>query len=37
MFQEVKDANQSRWYKKMYDTIHKQKAKNGELRIEQFF
>ncbi|XP_068912514.1 uncharacterized protein [Tenebrio molitor] len=23
--QEVKDANQSKWYKKMYDTIHKQK------------
>ncbi|KAK5650092.1 hypothetical protein RI129_001121 [Pyrocoelia pectoralis] len=22
---EVKDGNQSRWYKKMYDTIHKQK------------
>jgi sorbin and SH3 domain-containing protein 1 len=22
---EVKDANQSKWYKKMYDTIHKQK------------
>jgi hypothetical protein len=25
MEQEVKDANQSKWYKKMYDTIHKQK------------
>lgn len=23
--QEVKDANQSKWYKRMYDTIHKQK------------
>ncbi|KAK4883307.1 hypothetical protein RN001_006626, partial [Aquatica leii] len=22
---EIKDSNQSRWYKKMYDTIHKQK------------
>lgn len=24
-FQEVKEANQSKWYKKMYDTIHKNK------------
>nr|XP_015839813.1 PREDICTED: uncharacterized protein LOC659365 isoform X2 [Tribolium castaneum] len=28
---EVKDANQSKWYKKMYDTIHKQKPHRDEF------
>nr|CAI5849710.1 unnamed protein product [Callosobruchus analis] len=27
---EVKDQNQSKWYKKMYDTIHKQRPRNDE-------
>ncbi|KAK9874664.1 hypothetical protein WA026_005486 [Henosepilachna vigintioctopunctata] len=27
---EVKDSNQSKWYKKMYDTIHKQKPYRDE-------
>ncbi|XP_056636188.1 uncharacterized protein LOC130444871 isoform X14 [Diorhabda sublineata] len=27
---EVKDQNQSKWYKRMYDTIHKQKPHNDE-------
>ncbi|XP_063907117.1 uncharacterized protein LOC135125429 isoform X2 [Zophobas morio] len=27
---EVKDANQSKWYKKMYDTIHKQRPHRDE-------
>ena len=31
MEQEVKDANQSKWYKKMYDTIHKQRPHRGEF------
>ncbi|RZC36576.1 Retinal domain containing protein, partial [Asbolus verrucosus] len=29
--QEVKDANQSKWYKKMYDTIHKQRPHRDEF------
>lgn len=28
--QEVKNEDQSRWYKRMYDTIHKQKPHKGE-------
>ncbi|XP_028133333.2 uncharacterized protein LOC114328625 isoform X11 [Diabrotica virgifera virgifera] len=27
---EIKDENQSKWYKRMYDTIHKQKPHNDE-------
>ncbi|XP_049820768.1 uncharacterized protein LOC109593978 isoform X6 [Aethina tumida] len=27
---EVKDSDQSKWYKKMYDTIHKQKPQNAQ-------
>ncbi|CAH1990846.1 unnamed protein product [Acanthoscelides obtectus] len=27
---EVKDQNQSKWYKKMYDTIHKQRPRHDE-------
>ncbi|XP_056636177.1 uncharacterized protein LOC130444871 isoform X3 [Diorhabda sublineata] len=27
---EVKDQNQSKWYKRMYDTIHKQKPHNAQ-------
>lgn len=33
MSQEVKDANQSKWYKRMYDTIHKQKPHRGNKKI----
>ncbi|CAH0553848.1 unnamed protein product [Brassicogethes aeneus] len=27
---EIRDEDQSKWYKKMYDTIHKQKPRNSE-------
>lgn len=37
MLQEVKDADQSKWYKRMYDTIHKQKRHNGEYFIFLLF
>ncbi|XP_031340840.1 uncharacterized protein LOC116168956 isoform X4 [Photinus pyralis] len=30
---EVKDGNQSRWYKKMYDTIHKQKPEREYVTV----
>lgn len=32
MSQEVKEPNQSKWYKKMYDTIHKQRNHNGNTK-----
>jgi len=33
ILQEVKDANQAKWYKRMYDSLHRT-GKDGEL---QFF
>jgi len=36
ILQEVKDANQAKWYKRMYDSLHRT-GKDGELQFFFFF
>jgi hypothetical protein len=36
IFQEVKDANQAKWYKRMYDSLHRA-GKDGKLDIDWLF